>query len=124
MIARPKTLARCPWASDDLAIYYHDEEWGVPVLMTARSLNSSFWKERSLCKTTAPITFRKRRIRGDGTSICNPGDALQRPDGLGSVEDRVLSGDSPKHSPTRITKPVELRFALAYAAGRSGLGRA
>jgi hypothetical protein len=24
-------------ASDDLAIYYHDEEWGVPVLMTARS---------------------------------------------------------------------------------------
>jgi hypothetical protein len=27
-------------------------------------------------------------------------------------------------SPTRITKPMELRFALAYAAGRSGLGRA
>jgi DNA-3-methyladenine glycosylase I len=22
---------RCPWASNDLAIRYHDEEWGVPV---------------------------------------------------------------------------------------------
>jgi hypothetical protein len=62
--------------------------------------------------------------RGGGKSICNPGGARQRPDGLGSVEDRVRSGDSRKHSPIRITKPVELRFALAYAAGRSGLGRA
>jgi DNA-3-methyladenine glycosylase I len=25
----PKT--RCPWASNDLAILYHDQEWGVPV---------------------------------------------------------------------------------------------
>ncbi len=58
--------------------------------------------------------------RGDGTSICNPGGARQRPDGLGSIEDGIRSGDSRKHSSTRITKPVELRFAFAYAAGRSG----
>jgi DNA-3-methyladenine glycosylase I len=24
-------LARCPWASNELSILYHDEEWGVPV---------------------------------------------------------------------------------------------
>jgi len=24
-------LVRCPWARNDLAIRYHDEEWGVPV---------------------------------------------------------------------------------------------
>jgi DNA-3-methyladenine glycosylase I len=24
-------LTRCPWASNDLSILYHDEEWGVPV---------------------------------------------------------------------------------------------
>ena len=42
---------------------------------------------------------------GDGTSICNPGGALQRPDGLGSVEDRVRSRDSQKHSPTRSRSP-------------------
>ena len=24
-------LARCPWAGNELAIRYHDEEWGVPV---------------------------------------------------------------------------------------------
>ena len=26
-----KTLVRCPWASNELSIRYHDEEWGVPV---------------------------------------------------------------------------------------------
>jgi DNA-3-methyladenine glycosylase I len=26
-----KTLNRCPWATDELYIKYHDEEWGVPV---------------------------------------------------------------------------------------------
>jgi len=31
MIAKPKTLARCAWASDDLAIRYPEEECGVPV---------------------------------------------------------------------------------------------
>jgi DNA-3-methyladenine glycosylase I len=25
------TRTRCPWANNDLAIRYHDEEWGVPV---------------------------------------------------------------------------------------------
>ncbi|MGH7662625.1 MAG: DNA-3-methyladenine glycosylase I [Vulcanimicrobiaceae bacterium] len=25
-----KTLARCPWARSELAIGYHDEEWGTP----------------------------------------------------------------------------------------------
>jgi DNA-3-methyladenine glycosylase I len=25
------TLRRCPWASSDLMIRYHDEEWGVPL---------------------------------------------------------------------------------------------
>ena len=27
----PKEKTRCGWASDDLSIRYHDEEWGVPV---------------------------------------------------------------------------------------------
>jgi DNA-3-methyladenine glycosylase I len=27
----PATLTRCPWASDDLSIRYHDKEWGTPV---------------------------------------------------------------------------------------------
>ncbi len=31
MIAKRKTLARCAWASDDLAIRYPEEECGVPV---------------------------------------------------------------------------------------------
>jgi DNA-3-methyladenine glycosylase I len=26
----PKTLIRCSWASNELSIRYHDEEWGVP----------------------------------------------------------------------------------------------
>jgi DNA-3-methyladenine glycosylase I len=26
----PRSLSRCPWASNDLAILYHDKEWGVP----------------------------------------------------------------------------------------------
>ena len=26
-----KPLIRCPWPSNELAIRYHDEEWGVPV---------------------------------------------------------------------------------------------
>ncbi len=25
-----KPLIRCPWASNELSIRYHDEEWGVP----------------------------------------------------------------------------------------------
>ncbi|HUN88502.1 MAG TPA: DNA-3-methyladenine glycosylase I [Terriglobales bacterium] len=28
---RKKELIRCDWARNDLAIRYHDEEWGVPV---------------------------------------------------------------------------------------------
>jgi DNA-3-methyladenine glycosylase I len=28
---RPTTLPRCSWASNELAIRYHDEEWGIPV---------------------------------------------------------------------------------------------
>ncbi len=24
-------MQRCPWATNELAIRYHDEEWGVPV---------------------------------------------------------------------------------------------
>jgi len=32
MNAKPsKTLVRCPWATNDLSIRYHDEEWGLPV---------------------------------------------------------------------------------------------
>jgi DNA-3-methyladenine glycosylase I len=30
MTAKPTTLIRCPWAQNDLAIRYHDEEWGRP----------------------------------------------------------------------------------------------
>ena len=26
-----KSVSRCPWAKNDLAISYHDNEWGVPV---------------------------------------------------------------------------------------------
>jgi DNA-3-methyladenine glycosylase I len=29
--SRSLALARCPWASNELAIRYHDEEWGMPV---------------------------------------------------------------------------------------------
>ncbi len=28
---RDGSLTRCPWASNELSIRYHDEEWGVPV---------------------------------------------------------------------------------------------
>ncbi len=31
MSPTPATPIRCPWASDDLSIRYHDEEWGAPV---------------------------------------------------------------------------------------------
>jgi DNA-3-methyladenine glycosylase I len=27
----PKQLVRCAWANNELAIRYHDEEWGIPV---------------------------------------------------------------------------------------------
>jgi len=27
----PGALKRCPWASDELSVAYHDAEWGVPV---------------------------------------------------------------------------------------------
>ena len=30
MTAKPANLIRCPWASNDLSIRYHDEEWGFP----------------------------------------------------------------------------------------------
>jgi DNA-3-methyladenine glycosylase I len=30
MNPNPTTLTRCPWASNDLSIHYHDEEWGTP----------------------------------------------------------------------------------------------
>ena len=30
-VANPESMPRCPWATTDLAITYHDEEWGVPV---------------------------------------------------------------------------------------------
>jgi DNA-3-methyladenine glycosylase I len=30
MNLNPATLIRCPWASNDLSIRYHDEEWGRP----------------------------------------------------------------------------------------------
>jgi|SRR5271166_721318 len=30
MNSKSATLIRCPWASNDLSIRYHDEEWGVP----------------------------------------------------------------------------------------------
>ena len=31
MGAGEKSVERCPWASNELNIRYHDEEWGVPV---------------------------------------------------------------------------------------------
>ena len=31
MATRTKPLKRCAWAKNELAIQYHDEEWGVPV---------------------------------------------------------------------------------------------
>lgn len=31
MESTPETLIRCRWATSDLNIPYHDEEWGVPV---------------------------------------------------------------------------------------------
>lgn len=30
MNSKPATVTRCPWASNDLSIRYHDEEWGSP----------------------------------------------------------------------------------------------
>ena len=30
MKSKPANLTRCSWASNDLSIRYHDEEWGVP----------------------------------------------------------------------------------------------
>ena len=30
-ISSPEAARRCHWASNDLAIRYHDEEWGVPL---------------------------------------------------------------------------------------------
>ena len=30
MNPKPATLTRCPWATNDLSIRYHDEEWGLP----------------------------------------------------------------------------------------------
>jgi DNA-3-methyladenine glycosylase I len=30
MSGRPRSRIRCAWASNELAIRYHDEEWGVP----------------------------------------------------------------------------------------------
>jgi DNA-3-methyladenine glycosylase I len=29
--SKPKQVIRCPWANNELAIRYHDDEWGVPV---------------------------------------------------------------------------------------------
>src|ERR1700758_429000 len=29
--SQPRELIRCPWARNELAILYHDEEWGGPV---------------------------------------------------------------------------------------------
>src|SRR5262245_20869427 len=31
MTPQAKSLVRCTWASNELSIPYHDEEWGVPV---------------------------------------------------------------------------------------------
>ena len=31
MATRTKALTRCAWAKNELAIQYHDQEWGVPV---------------------------------------------------------------------------------------------
>src|ERR1700686_1004380 len=30
MNSKPTTPIRCPWATNDLSIRYHDEEWGLP----------------------------------------------------------------------------------------------
>jgi DNA-3-methyladenine glycosylase I len=30
-MAQKRNLKRCPWATNELSIRYHDEEWGVPV---------------------------------------------------------------------------------------------
>ena len=30
MNSKPANPIRCPWASNDLSIRYHDEEWGLP----------------------------------------------------------------------------------------------
>jgi DNA-3-methyladenine glycosylase I len=30
-VKEPRAVVRCSWARNDLAIRYHDEEWGVPV---------------------------------------------------------------------------------------------
>src|ERR1700726_3032849 len=30
MNSKPTILTRCPWATNDLSIRYHDEEWGLP----------------------------------------------------------------------------------------------
>jgi DNA-3-methyladenine glycosylase I len=30
MNSKPATPIRCPWATNDLSIRYHDEEWGLP----------------------------------------------------------------------------------------------
>jgi len=61
MIAKPKTLARCAWASDDLAIRYPEEECGVPVnddhaLRIPHSGRSARYVRRP------PQSHRKRRI--------------------------------------------------------------
>ena len=31
MTAKPKDVVRCAWASNEVSVRYHDEEWGVPV---------------------------------------------------------------------------------------------
>src|SRR5260370_438412 len=67
MIAKPKTQACRAWASGDLAIRYPDEEWDEPA-HDDRTLFSSFWKERSICKTTAPITSANVESRCQPTS--------------------------------------------------------
>ena len=39
------TVRRCRWASNELAIAYHDEEWGVPQHDDGRLFECfSFWK--------------------------------------------------------------------------------
>ena len=30
-VGQPVTLIRCTWATSELGILYHDQEWGVPV---------------------------------------------------------------------------------------------
>jgi len=43
-------MKRCGWAKDDLAIRYHDEEWGVPVHDDRR------WFEFLRCKQPGSST--------------------------------------------------------------------